>query len=77
MRLSGLDEQDGLSRLDRRLVLDEKAHDLAAGVGVDLGELLHHLDQADDIAIRDPVAVLLVRRLVRRRPPIENSRQRT
>ena len=73
----GFDDQDGLSRLDRCLILDEEAHDLAAGVGMDFGELFHHLDQADDFAVSDPIAVLLVGRLFRRRPPIKNSGQRT
>ena len=50
----GLDEQHRLSRLDRRLVVDEKAHHLAARVGVNLGELLHHLDQADRRRLPQP-----------------------
>ena len=53
----GVDEQDGLSWLDRRLVIDEKARDLAAGVGMDLGKLLHHFDQSDDVSLRYPIAV--------------------
>lgn len=73
----GVDEQDGLSWLDRRLVIDEKARDLAAGVGMDLGKLLHHFDQSDDVSLRYPIAVLLVRWLFGRRPLIKNSWQRT
>src|SRR5271155_3723116 len=53
-----LDEQDRLSRLDRRLVLDEKAHDIAASISIDLGKLLHDLDQPDDVALGDPIAIL-------------------
>src|SRR5690348_8853411 len=56
---SHLDQQQRLPRLDRRLVLDEEAHDLALGVGMDLGELLHHLDEADDVAFLHAVAFLL------------------
>src|SRR6185437_9720490 len=74
---AGLDQQQRLLGLDRRLVLGEKAHDLAAGIRVDLGELLHHLDEADHIALFHVVAVLLVGRRFRRRPPIEDSGQRT
>jgi hypothetical protein len=58
-------------------VLNQKAHDFAGGVGVDFGELLHHLDQADDVAFCHAIASVFVRRLIRRRPPIENPRKRT
>jgi hypothetical protein len=76
-RSAGLNEQEGLFRLDRRLVVNEKTQDLAVGIGMNLNELLHHLDQTDDVAFSDPIAVLLVRRLFRSRPPIEDSGQRT
>ena len=45
----------------------------AARVGVNLDERLHDLDQADDVADGDRVALRLERRLVRRGPAIERS----
>src|SRR6185437_14650663 len=74
---AGLDQQQRLPRLDRPLVLDEEAHDLAGGVGMDLGELLHDLDEADDVALFDAVPVLLVGRRVGRGTAVEDPRQWT
>src|SRR6185437_16028467 len=74
---AGLEQQQCLPGLDRRLVVDEEPDDLAAGVGIDLGELLHHLDQADDVALLHAVAFLLVGRRLGRGTAVEDSRQRT
>ena len=68
-----LDQHHRLSRFDRRFVVDEKACDLAARVGLNLGELFHDLYQADHVALGNAIAVLLVGRLLRRWSPIKNA----
>src|ERR1700733_3091382 len=75
-RSRGFDHQYRLTGFHRRLVVDEKARDLAGSIGMHFGELLHHLDEPDDLAVCDVLTVFLKWRLFRCRPAIKNSGQR-
>src|SRR5258708_26717601 len=72
---SNVENDQRVTGVNRPFVFDEKFRNPPGGVGLHLVERLHHLDQADDIAGRDRVAVFLVGRLVRGRPAEEGPRQ--
>src|SRR6185437_1849945 len=74
--LRGIERDDVLAGVHERLVLDQEAHDDAPNVASELVERLHDLDQADHVTGLDRVALLDVRRRLRRRPPVEGPRQR-
>jgi very-short-patch-repair endonuclease len=73
---SRLDLGDGLARHDRILVLGHELGDASGDVRFDLVERFHHLDEADHIADRDPIAHGLIGRLVGTRSAVEGAGQR-
>src|SRR5919108_1584626 len=65
-----------LTGLHRILILDEEALDYTVLVALDLVEVLHHLDQADDVSACDAVSLVHERIVVGAGAAVEGARHR-
>src|SRR5581483_1931246 len=72
--LRNLDER--LTRHDGLFIFGDELDDLARRLGMHFDEILHHLDQADNVADRDGIAFRFERRLVGRGLAIESAGER-